>query len=146
MTQIQIVINDTQIQGGISQLSAKLANLKPAMVDIGESALRKVRRRFDTESAPDGSKWKSLAKSTIKAKTRRKRTGKPYRTNAEPTAILKDTFTLRDSITYQPSNQSVAIGTNIFYGAFNQNTRPFLGMYDDDLVEIVEIIKDYLES
>ncbi len=146
MTQIQIVINDTQLQGGISEFTAKLANLKPAMVDIGEYSLRKVRRRFDTESAPDGSKWNALSDATIKAKARRKRTGKPYRTNAEPSAILKDTFTLRDSITYQASNNSVAIGTNIFYGTFNQNSRPFLGVDDEDIIEIVEIIKDYLES
>jgi phage gpG-like protein len=146
MTQIQITIDDAQLQGGISELTAKLNNLKPAFNDIGESALRKVRKRFDTESAPDGSKWKSLAESTIKAKVRRKRTGKPYRTNAEPTAILKDTFTLRDSITYQASNQSVAIGTNIFYGTFNQSTRPFLGVDNEDAIEIVEIIRDYLEN
>jgi phage virion morphogenesis protein len=146
MTQIQIVIDDTQLQGGLSELTAKLANLRPAMADIGESALRKVRKRFDQEVDPDGSKWNELAEATIKAKARRKRTGKPYRTNAEPSAILKDTFTLRDSITYQASNSSVAIGTNIFYGGFNQSTRPFLGVDSEDQIEIVEIIRDYLES
>ena len=146
MIQITITIDDLQLQGGLSELTAKLANLKPAMVDIGESALRKVRKRFDAEVAPDGSKWNELSEATIKAKTRRKRTGKPYRTNAEPSAILKDTFTLRDSITYQPSNSSVVIGTNIFYGGYNQATRPFLGVDDEDAIEIVEIIRDYLES
>jgi phage gpG-like protein len=146
MTQIQIVIDDTQLQGGLSELTAKLANLKPVMSDIGEMSLRKVRKRFDNEVAPGGSKWNQLSEATIKAKTRRKRTGRPYRTNAEPTAILKDTFTLRDSITYQPTNSSVAIGTNIFYGTFNQSTRPFLGIDDEDAIEIVEIIRDYLES
>lgn len=146
MTQIQIIINTDQLQGGISKLTAKLANLKPAMADIGEYSLRKVRKRFDNEVAPDRTPWKTLAESTIKAKARRKRTGLPYRTNAEPTAILKDTFSLRDSITYQPTNSSVAIGTNIFYGTFNQSNRPFLGVDDADTIEIVEIIKDYLES
>jgi phage virion morphogenesis protein len=145
MVQIQITITDAQLQSGLENLTAKLANLKPAMADIGESALRKVRKRFDNEIAPDGSKWNALSEATIKAKARRKRTGKPYRTNAEPSAILKDTFTLRDSIAYQASNSSVAIGTNIFYGTFNQNTRPFLGVDDDDMVEIVDIIRDYLE-
>ncbi|MGL4620589.1 MAG: phage virion morphogenesis protein [Chroococcidiopsis sp.] len=146
MTQIQIIIDDTQLQGGISQFTAKLADLSPAMKDIGESALRKVRRRFDTETGVDGQRWNELADSTIKAKAKRKRTGRPYRTNAEPSAILKDTFTLRDSIAYQVTNSSVAIGTNIFYGTFNQNTRPFLGVDDEDAIEIVEIIKEYLES
>lgn len=146
MTQIQIVINDSQLQGGLSELTAKLANLKPAMVDIGEMQLRSVRKRFDREVSPDGTPWKTLAESTIKAKARRKRTGLPYRTNAEPTAILKDTFTLRDSITYRASNSSVAIGTNISYGVFNQSNRPFLGLDDADTIEIVEIIKEYLSS
>jgi phage gpG-like protein len=146
VTQIQIVINDAQLQGGISEFTAKLANLKPAFADIGEYSLRKVRKRFDTETAPDGNKWKSLAAATVRAKKRRKQRGVPYRTNAEPSAILKDTFTLRDSITYQASNQSVAIGTNIFHGGFNQNTRPFLGVDNEDVIEIVEIIRDYLEG
>lgn len=144
MTQIKIVIDDTQLQGGISELTAKLNNLKPAFNDIGEYSLRKVRRRFDQEVSPDGTAWKSLSEATIKAKARRKRTGVPYRTNAEPSAILKDTFSLRDSITYQATNQSVAIGTNIFYSFFAQNTRTFLGLDDEDREEIVEIVKDYL--
>ena len=146
MTQIQIIVDTTQLQGGISELSAKLADLSPAMKDVGEYSLRKVRKRFDTETGVDGKRWDELAASTIKAKARRKRTGRPYRTNAEPSAILKDTFTLRDSITYTIGQDRVSIGTNIFYGIYNQATRPFLGVDEGDEIEIIEIIRDYLES
>jgi phage gpG-like protein len=146
MTQIQINIDTSQIQGGIDEFTARLTDLSPAMKDAGEYMLRKTRRRFDREVDLEGNKWKSLAAATVKAKERRRRTGLPYRTNAKPDAILKDTFSLRDSITYQASNSSVAIGTNIFYGGYNQSTRPFLGVDDSDAIEIVEIIRDYLES
>ena len=146
MTQITITIGESQLQGGLSELTAKLANLSPVMRDIGEYSLRKVRKRFDNEVGVDGQRWDELAESTIKAKARRKRTGKPYRTNAEPSAILKDTFTLRDSITYAIGQNRVSIGTNIEYGVFAQSTRPFLGVNNEDAIEIVEIIRDYLEG
>jgi phage gpG-like protein len=147
VTQIQIVINDTQLQGQLSSLTDKLANLTPPLADTGEYMLRRTRKRFDHETAPDGSKWKPLSEDTIKAKQRRQRTGKPYRTNASPTAILKDTFTLRDSITYQIANkQDLAVGTNIVYGVYNQATRPFIGLDDADRNEIVAIFTDYLDS
>jgi len=144
LTQIRVTINDTQLQQRLSQLAARYLDLTPANRSIGEYLLRRTRRRFDTEIAPDGTPWNPLAESTIKAKRRRQETGSPYRTRARPESILKDTFTLRDSITYQASRDSVAVGTNIQYGIFNQNTRPFLGLDEQDRSEILAIISDYL--
>jgi phage gpG-like protein len=147
VTNVQIIITDTELQGQLSSLTNKLADLTTPLTDSGEYLLRRTRHRFDSESAPDGSKWKELKQSTIKAKQRRQRTGKPYRTNASPTAILKDTFTLRDSITYQIANkQDLAVGTNIQYGVYNQATRPFIGLDENDRNEIVEIFRDYLNT
>ena len=146
MTQIRVTINDTQLQQRLSQLASRYLDLTPANAQIGEYLLRRTRRRFDTEIAPDGTPWNPLAASTIKAKRRRQETGRPYRTRARPESILKDTFTLRDSITYQASRDKVAVGTNISYGIFNQANRPFLGLDDADRSEIVAIISDYLDG
>jgi phage virion morphogenesis protein len=150
----QISINDSALQQRLSQLASRVADLTPANRSIGEYMLRRTRHRFDTQISPDGTPWKTLAASTIKAKRRRQQTGKPYRTNASPEAILKDTFTLRDSITYLPTSDSVVIGTNIQYGIYPQSDqprtrvpyRPFLGLDDADRSEIVAIIGDYLDS
>ena len=144
MTQIRVTINDTQLQQRLSQLAARYLDLTPANNSIGEYLLRRTRRRFDNELSPDGTPWNPLAASTIKAKRRRQETGSPYRTRARPESILKDTFTLRDSITYKATRDSVAVGTNISYGIFNQNSRPFLGLDEQDRNEIVAIISDYL--
>lgn len=144
MTQIQVTINDTQLQQQLSAIASRIDNLTPALRDVGEYMLRRTRKRFDTETAPDGNKWKALKPATIRAKQRRAKTGKPYRTNADPTAILKDTFTLRDSITYQLTNGGVAIGTNISYGIYQQPKRSFLGLDDADRSEILDIFADYI--
>jgi phage virion morphogenesis protein len=152
MAQIELRITDAQLQAALTEVATQAGDLSSAMKDIGEYLLRKTRKRFNTQTAPDGTSWAPLAPSTIKAKQRRQRTGKPYRTNANPESILKDTFTLRDSITYQASNRSLAIGTNIAYGVYPQSDRPrtkipyrpFLGLDDADRSEIIEIIRDHL--
>jgi phage virion morphogenesis protein len=152
MTQIQVTINDAEIQQRLAQLTNRYLDLTPALRDVGEYMLRKTRQRFDREVSPEGNKWAPLARRTIRAKRRRVATGKPYRTRARPEDILKDTFTLRDSITYQVSNNTLAVGTNIKHGIFHQSTEPrtkiprraFLGLDEDDRTEALDLIREYL--
>jgi phage virion morphogenesis protein len=143
----------------LSALTAKAANLRPAMQSIGEYMLRQTRGRFDSSTAPGGSPWAPLAASTIAAKTKsrdrkQKRGAKRLykRTRANPGDILKDTFLLRDTITYQVEGDQVAIGTPQRYGVFHQlgtkrmRARVFLGVSVADRVEIQAIIRDYLSN
>jgi phage virion morphogenesis protein len=154
MAQIQITITDDQLQAALGGIADRATDLTPALKDLGEHLVRKTRQRFNTSTAPDGTKWQPLAPSTIKAKQRRQSTGKPYRTNARPADILKDTFTLRDSITYQASSASLRLGTNIEYGIYHQSEEPrtriprraFLGLDNADKAEAIDIIRDYLSS
>jgi phage virion morphogenesis protein len=147
----QITIIDTELQAALSEFIDHAENLTPALNDFGEYLTRKTRQRFDTSTAPDGTKWAPLAARTIKAKQRRATTGKPYRTKAGPSAILKDTFTLRNSITYQVSSNALYVGTNIEYGIYHQSEEPrtrlprraFLGLDDEDGTEAVEIFRDH---
>jgi phage virion morphogenesis protein len=147
----QITVIDAELQAALAEFIGRTENLTPALNDLGEHLLRKTRQRFDTSTAPDGTKWAPLAARTIKAKQRRATTGKPYRTKADPSAILKDTFTLRDSITYQVSSNALQVGTNIEYGIYHQSEEPrtrlprraFLGLDAEDRVEAVEIFRDY---
>ena len=144
MTAININITATLAQSNLKELESKLKNLKPVMSSIGEYMVRRTRQRFDSETSPDGVKWAPLAEATIAAKRER-------RTNAPPTAILKSTFTLRDTIAYVPTETSVKIGTPQEYGKFHQYgtrripARPFLGYNQQDLKEIEEIFVDALE-
>jgi phage virion morphogenesis protein len=146
----------------LSVLTAKAANLRPAMQSIGEYMLRQTRGRFDSSTAPNGSPWAPLAKSTITAKARSqnpkyrrqqvKRGRLVKRTRANPADILKDAFLLRDTIAYQVEIDSVAIGTPQRYGVFHQlgtkrmRARVFLGVSGADRVEIQAIVGDYLKK
>lgn len=156
MTQYKISLDSIATQSSIAELTAKFGDLTPVMGSIGEYMLGRVRDRFDSETSPSGSKWALLAESTIKNKQRRQKSGTTrngksrVRTNAEPSAILKDTFLLRDTMTYNPSPFSVAIGTPQKYGIYHQYgtarmpKREFLGYNDADLKEIQEIVVDAL--
>lgn len=154
MAQIKFVFTDGDLQERLGKIIDRTQNLSPVLADLGEYLLRKTRRRFDTSTAPDGSKWLPLAPRTIKAKRRRALTGKPYRTRARPEDILKDTFTLRDSITYQVGRNSLSVGTNIEYGIFHQAEEPrtriprraFLGLDEDDRTEALDLIREYLSE
>lgn len=157
MAQINITLNSTATQSAITELTAKLGNLKPVMASIGEYMLREVRGRFDSETAPDGTKWASLAAATIADKARRQKSGTTRsggsraRVNASPNAILKSTFLLRDTIAYKPSAFEVRIGTPQKYGVHHQYgtsrmaARPFLGYNQADIKEIEAIVVDALE-
>lgn len=147
----QITVIDAELQAALSEFIGRAEDLTPALNDLGEYLVRKTRQRFDTSTAPDGTKWAPLTDKTKKAKQRRATTGKPYRTKADPSAILKDTFTLRDSITYQTGSNTLYVGTNIEYGIYHQSEEPrtriprreFLGLDDADRAEAVEIFRDH---
>jgi phage virion morphogenesis protein len=152
LAQISYSFTDAALQAALEGYANRLLNLEPVFEDLGEYMLRRTRQRFDTSTAPDGTKWRPLAPITIAAKQRRQRTGKPYRTRANPTDVLRDTFTLRDSITYQASSSSLAIGTNITYGIYHQSEEPrtiiprraFLGFDDADRAEAIDLLLDHL--
>jgi phage virion morphogenesis protein len=160
MTVFNLTISgDKEAIKRLSVLTAKAANLRPAMQSIGEYMLRQTRGRFDSSTAPNGSPWAPLAASTIAAKTKsqdrkqRKGAKKLYkRTRANPSDILKDTFLLRDTITYQVEGDQVAIGTPQRYGVFHQlgtgrmTARVFLGVSKGDRSEIEAIVGDYLKK
>lgn len=156
MTQLNITVNSVAPQAAISELTARLGDLTPVMASIGEYFLVETRDRFDRETAPDGTKWAPLASATVRDKARRQRSGtnrnggSRARVNAQPNAILKSTFLLRDTITYKASAFSVAVGTPQKYGVHHQfgtariPARPFLGVNDADIKEISEIVVDAL--
>jgi phage gpG-like protein len=144
MAQISLRLQFAAALQAIEGITSRANDFSPALADIGESLLLSTRGRFDDETSPEGIDWKPLLPKTIKAKQRRIDTGKPYRTRAQANWILKDTFTLRDSITYLVQPTVLKVGTNIEYGIYNQASRPFLGLDDGDRLTISETLSEYL--
>ena len=151
------ISGDKQAIKRLSLLAQRASNLTPALRSIGEYMLLQTRNRFDTSTDPDGKAWKPLAASTIRAKERsrsrkQKRGAKRLlkKTRANPSDILKDSFLLRDTITYQiESRGQLAIGSPQRYAKFHQMglgvpKRAFLGVNQADKVEIATILAEHI--
>jgi phage gpG-like protein len=155
MTSLKVEFSIAEAENLIRGLEARLGDLSPAMAAIGEYMLLRTRERFDGEVAPDGTAWQPLASETIASKQRRKTNpGRRARVRAGATDILKESFLLRDTIAYDADSTSVRVGTPQEYGVYHQSDEPrskiprraFLGVNAEDLVEIDEIVSDYLRS
>lgn len=62
---ITINVDDREVLAALDQLLTKTAHLKPLMQDIGEFLSETTKRRFDTSTAPDGSRWAPNSEVTI---------------------------------------------------------------------------------
>ena len=125
---------------------------------IGEVLVSSTKKRFEDETAPDGTKWP-----------------KSYRAAARGGQTLSDKGHLKNSIDYQASATKVEVGTNIKYAHVHQEgmeikaknakslrfrgvggwvkkkkvtipKRPFLGISDKDMEEIDGAILDHIKG
>lgn len=77
--------------------------MQPAFENIGRALKTGTQLRFRTTTAPDGQAWQ-----------------KSWRARNEGGQTLSLTRRLRNSITYQATPTSVAVGTNVLYAAIHQ--------------------------
>ena len=76
---------------------------RPAMQAIGEHLRFATDRRFETETAPDGARWKPSRRAL-----------------KEGGQTLTDTARLRQSIDVEATDDTMRIGTNLPYGRMHQ--------------------------
>jgi len=113
---------------------------KAAMEEIGEMLVSSTVERFDSSTAPDGSRWTPS-----------------QRAEKEGGKTLVDTGRLRGSIGYEASPDQVVVGSNLVYARIQQlggkagrnhavelPARPYLGVSDDDIDEARAILADHL--
>lgn len=55
--EIRVNIQDAEVNHLLTQVAGRYGNLRPAMHDIGETMIKQVRNRFDSETDPDGNRW-----------------------------------------------------------------------------------------
>jgi phage virion morphogenesis protein len=144
-------------QRSLDQLIRKTEDLRPLMERIGAYGEESTVNRFETQKGPDGKTWAPSA-----------------RVRAKGGQTLVDSGRLRGSITWRADADSAEWGTNLIYASTHQEgasirakgdgrltffipglgfrspqevvipARPFLGLDDDDQVEIGALIQDYL--
>ena len=139
---------------------AALGDIDPVGLNkkIGEVLVSSTKKRFEDETAPDGTKWP-----------------KSYRAAARGGQTLSDKGRLKNSISYQASATKVEVGTNVKYAHVHQEgmeikaknakflrfrvgggwakkkkvtipKRPFLGISDEDMEEIDDTILDHIKG
>ena len=151
-------IDDAQLHAGLRSLIALGRDAGPVMADIATLGERSTRRRFDTESGPDGQKWKPSLRARIPG-------GR---------TLTKDGH-LVGSISGRHGRDFAEWGVNRIYAAIHQfggeirakggslrfrlanggfatvqkvtmPARPFLGISDDDRDDILDIIQARIQA
>lgn len=115
---------------------------QPPLEEIGQTEEAAAIRRFSTETAPDGNKWKPSQRAL-----------------AQGGQTLTDTGDLKGSIGHEVGDHVVEIGTNLNYGPAHQHgpqespnpnanypPRPFLGFSDEGVRSTEEICTRYVRS
>jgi len=143
---IEIKIEDIELQRVLKKLISKTENLSPLMKNIAGIMLDSVEENFEKEGRPE--KWASLAKPTIKLRTK-----KGY----WPGRILQVRGELAASIINKSDENSAVVGTNKVYAAIHQfggdagrnkkvkiPARPFLKLTENDINQVLNVTKEYL--
>jgi phage virion morphogenesis protein len=164
---ITVSMDSRSVVEALADLRGKVSDLAPALQDIGEHLTETTKRRFDTSTAPDGSKWADNSDVTILQYLGSmkgvfgKRGGM---TKKGMTALLSKKplvghGDLGKTIFPVYDDSSVSIGSRLPYSAMQQfggtraefpnlwgdiPARPFLGLSGEDERSILDIVAGYM--
>lgn len=144
----EIKVDNKAVNEALSRLAIAIANPRPAFLGIGESLVLSTWGRFETGTAPDGTRWEPNAPSTLA----RKKGDKP---------LIGKTHLLSQQISYTVDGDELSVGSPMVFAAMQQfggkksqfphlwgdiPARPFLGISTADETMIVNTVSDYLRS
>jgi len=119
------------------------------MEEIAGVMMDATEQNFEEEGRPE--KWVELADDTIEERTEE---------GTWPGKVLQRSGQLAASVTWLATSNQAVVGTNKIYAAIHQfggeagrkparvqiPGRPFLGLTENDLKEIEEILKRYIDN
>jgi phage virion morphogenesis protein len=138
------VVGSNTLATHLNKLLTQVADVSPALREIGEHLLESTQDRMSQEISPDGQPWEPLQPDTLANKSKTSQSNK----------ILRGYGTLADTLNYQLNGDQLMFGSNMEYAATHQfgrdsaniPAREFLGLSDDDETEIIEILQSHLNS
>jgi phage virion morphogenesis protein len=155
---ITIEINDPVVTAALDRLAAHLADMTPAMQEIGEALTASTQDRMAAGLQPDGASFAPRSAVTV---ARYEQQGLRYGNPLNQSGIL------RGGIFPQAEPDQVRVGSNAIQaavmqfgaaqGAFGRTARggpipwgdiparPFLGLSDADRTNIGDIVSEWLE-
>jgi phage virion morphogenesis protein len=87
-------------------------DIPAVLAEMGGALVSATQDRFRSETGPGGVKWKPLSPRYLDSKRKRK--------SSHPSAILRLTGNMDDSINYQVGGSILEVGTNRFYAPIHQ--------------------------
>lgn len=145
MTGLALQIDVTEIDGLVERfdrLARRVEDTSDLMDEIGSMLVASTQDRFERSTGPDGRAWPQSVRVQMTQGTAK---------------TLLDTGRLMTSITHEPGNDQVEVGSNVIYAAIHQMggqagrghaatipARPYLGLSGPDEREISRILDDYL--
>lgn len=118
MSGVSVNITDEGVREGLREARERIADLRPAMQEIGAAVQSETDLSFREQRDPWGNAWAALSDVTL---SRRRGTS---------AQILSDTRRLSNSVNVRASAESVEIGTNVVYAAVHQFGNPANRMYN----------------
>ena len=143
---IEIKLDNKEVESRLLDLAKRSENLRPLMKNIAGIFAYSTEENFKEEGRPD--KWTDLAESTKKQRTK---------TGHYPGQILQVSGQLVSSISTYYDNDSAVIGSNLDYAAIHQlggqagknqsvtiPARPYLQLNNEEIIEVIIYIKNFL--
>lgn len=171
-----IQVNDAEIRAKLAQLKTVSTSMRAVFMDIGQGIKARTIQRFSTSSAPDGTRWKPLAKTTYniladKISKKKGNTLKDGRLNTKGAGaisakkILIQNGDLMRQFNVLANDNSVTVGNTMRYAAIHQfggkagrgrkvtiPARPFLPimlngqLYEQERVTIMQELNDFIQQ
>lgn len=155
---IEVEMNASALSAALQRLLNQTGNISPALNQIGQQLLKSTRQRFATKTAPDGTRWEDNSLLTRIRKGR----NDPLIGRGGAHGGLVGSFSPKvnaNTLTIGTSKEYAAVqhfgARQGQFGKSSRNTplpwgnipaRPFLGISEQDSVEILDIIKEHLQA
>jgi phage virion morphogenesis protein len=156
-----VVIQNDEITGALTRLSAFLSDMTPAFQDIGEIVIDSTKQRFAQGIAPDGSRWAPKSQTTLE------KYGSRTSNRIDVRPLFGPSGALSSQIFYEAGPDGLQWGSPMIYagtqqfgaaqGAYGRTSRngpipwgniparPFLGLSPEDEVNVTEALAEWLE-
>lgn len=138
---VSINVTDKALQQKLKEVASKVSDPSEFLEEAGQIVQLGTDQRWEKEIDPDGNRWAENSEYTRRLKREQGRIDK----------ILQSSGRARASINYRIEGDTVIIGTNVEYmvkhqlGIEGQKKREFLGISDEDKVEIAIAADEYLK-
>ena len=148
-----VTIQDDELKAlssRLKEMALKPSDRKQLLHDIGVEIETQTKERFETKTSPDGDDWAEIAQSTKKFYRKKYGSENP----GKGTLWRLSSVPMIDTVTSEVSSWSVLVGATKVYAAVHQYgwrernipARPYLGLSNDDKVDIIGIINTFLEG